>query len=230
MPAPGGGNHPAAQPGTIPNPTPNAATLLVLCDLACNWKLDGKALGRLAAGDSVTAPLSLGQHVVDATTLDGLDEVKKEIEIKTTGQMNVHLVLQSVQAARLKAEQQARELAAPTWADPATGLMWTKKDNGYDVNWQQAMDYCRNLQLAGHSGWRLPSIGELQDIYDANMNVGSWHVKGNLQLSGIHWSSSQGNASGEEWGFSFDIGKRHSDLIGFKAITGRALCVRRSGE
>jgi serine/threonine-protein kinase len=27
------------------------------------------------------------------------------------------------------------------WTDPATGLMWTKKDNGKDMNWQQATDY-----------------------------------------------------------------------------------------
>ena len=32
---------------------PVRATLLVMCDLACNWKLDGKARGRIAAGDSV---------------------------------------------------------------------------------------------------------------------------------------------------------------------------------
>jgi serine/threonine protein kinase len=113
-----------------------------------------------------------------------------------------------------------------TWTDPATGLMWTKKDNNSDVNWQQATDYCRNLDLAGHSDWRLPTIDELQGIYDPNANVGGYHVKGNLQLSNLwDWSSSQGNASGEAWNFRFDDGWRHPFHLGFSFIT-RALCVR----
>ena len=246
-------------PILLPKPKPIAkpaarATLLVLCDLACNWKLDGKALGRLDAGDSVTVPLSLGRHLVDATTLDGLDEVKKEIEIKTTGQMNVHLALQSVQAARLKAEQEvkdkaaqeardntareqqerervARELAEGVWIDPKTNLMWTKKDNGSNVTWQQSMDYCRNLQLAGYSDWHLPAIDELQGIYNANANFGGYHVKGNLILSGYQWSSSRGNASGEFWKLNFYnvTGDRISTPVDFH-YTHRALCVRHSGE
>jgi Protein of unknown function (DUF1566) len=252
------------KPKPVAKPAKPSATLLVMCDLTCNWKLDGKAFGRIAAGDSVTAPLSLGKHLVDATTLDGLDEVKKEIEIKTTGQMNVNFALQSVQAARLKTDQEARdkavreqqerdtaervakdkaareqqerewvahELSALTWIDPATGLRWTKTDNGSNVTWQQAMDYCRNLQLAGHSDWRLATIEELQGIYEPNANVGGWqHVKGNLQLSGwFQWSSSQGDASGEAWDFGFYGLGRYSRLLDDNS-GGRALCVRRSGE
>jgi hypothetical protein len=114
------------------------------------------------------------------------------------------------------------------WTDPTTGLMWTKKDNAREVNWQQATNYCRNLQLAGHSGWRLPTIDELQGIYDANANVGGYHVKGSLQLSNwFQWSSSRGKASGEVWGLYFTDGSRSSDPLGI-STNGRALCVRGS--
>jgi hypothetical protein len=107
--------------------------------------------------------------------------------------------------------------------------MWTKKDNGSDVNWQQATDYCRKLQLAGHSNWRLPTIDELQGIYDANVDVGGWHVKGKLQLSGWDWSSSQDEASEEAWVFFFTRGMRGSAPL--RVFSGeRALCVRPSGQ
>ncbi|MGO9318782.1 MAG: TonB family protein [Terracidiphilus sp.] len=119
--------------------------------------------------------------------------------------------------------------SALAWTDPATGLMWAKKDNGSNVNWQQATEYCRNLQLAGHSDWRLPAIGELQGIYDPKADVASWHVKGNLQLTGWQWSSSPGNASGEAFYLFFSDGERGSDPFR-KNYDKRALCVRGSGS
>jgi TonB family protein len=111
--------------------------------------------------------------------------------------------------------------------------MWTKKDNGSDVNWQQATDYCRNLQLAGHSDWRLATINELQGIYDPNANVNGWHVRGDLQLSGWHWSdpqrtAPQGDLSGTALGFYFSNGTRGPFSLSY-GFNGRALCVRRSG-
>src|ERR1700679_4025951 len=110
------------------------------------------------------------------------------------------------------------------------GLMWTPKDNDADVDWNQASAYCANLRLGGNSDWRLPTIDELQGIYDPSI-PGDWHVKGNLQLSrtfSSYWSSSPGSASGEAWYFAFYGGSRLSDKLnvgGFK----RAFCVRRSG-
>jgi len=89
------------------------------------------------------------------------------------------------------------------WIDPSTGLMWAGKDNGKDVNWRQAAKYCRNLRLAGYSDWRLPTIDELEGIYDESVRspglIGQgkkaknvpWHVKGNIFLTGRQWSTSQ---------------------------------------
>jgi tRNA A-37 threonylcarbamoyl transferase component Bud32 len=131
-------------------------------------------------------------------------------------------------------EQAAREPQPPdststVWTDPATWLLWAKKDNGSDVTWQQATEYCRKLQLAGHSDWRLPTIEELQGIYDPHANAGDFHVKGNLQLTGWHWSSSPGNASGKASYFFFTDGELGSDRFN-KSYGKRALCVRHSGE
>jgi tetratricopeptide (TPR) repeat protein len=119
---------------------------------------------------------------------------------------------------------------AVTWTDPATGLMWTKKDNGTDMNWQQATDYCRNLQLAGHGDWRLPTIEELQGIYDNKVKVGRYHLKGNLQMSGSgEWSSTLDNDFGKALRLdSVGMGRGPGRLGG--SYGGHALCVRRPGE
>jgi serine/threonine protein kinase len=134
------------------------------------------------------------------------------------------------QAAREPQPQDntAQEDTSAVWIDPATRLMWSKKDNGNDVNWQKATDYCRNLRLAGYSDWRLPTISELQGIYDSSANVNGLHVKGNLQLTGWHWSSSPGNTSGEAWYLFFSDGERGSDKLTY-SYGKRALCVRSSG-
>ncbi len=51
-----------------------------------------------------------------------------------------------------------------TVSDLATGLMWQKADDGTTGDWEEALAYAENLELAGHSDWRLPNAKELQSI------------------------------------------------------------------
>ncbi|MCK4745675.1 MAG: DUF1566 domain-containing protein [Bacteroidales bacterium] len=53
-----------------------------------------------------------------------------------------------------------------TVSDLATGLMWQQSDDGISRNWKDALSYAENLELAGHSDWRLPDAKELQSIVD----------------------------------------------------------------
>jgi hypothetical protein len=128
------------------------------------------------------------------------------------------------------------------WTDPATGFMWTSKDNGFALRWQSAADYCRNLQLAGYSDWWLPSIEELRKIYNPNAGVAcgsngtlSCQIKGRIQLtSGVVWSSSRGERPQFMRGFVFrnsgELTKRVVELDKRGAGFDRALCVRSSGQ
>lgn len=131
------------------------------------------------------------------------------------------------------------------WVDPSTGLMWAGKDNGQDITWKKAVKYCRDLRLAGNADWRLATLGELEDIYDKNANAPgragppaksrpfTWHVKGNLFLTGHQWSSTQleddrGHPSGYAPDFNFNEGRVfNGDEITFDTNK-RALCVRDS--
>jgi hypothetical protein len=87
------------------------------------------------------------------------------------------------------------------WTDPDTGLMWAGRDSGKDMSWKAAVKYCRDLRLAGYSGWRLADMFELQGIYDRTAEAPglagrhseeptTWHVKGNLFLTAYEWSDS----------------------------------------
>ena len=97
---------------TKPLARPASATLLVMCDLACNWKLDGEVKGSIDAGGSAKVKAELGQHLVVAATTDGVDQVQQFSEIKATGQTIVTIELKPVRNARLEAQLVAKEEAA----------------------------------------------------------------------------------------------------------------------
>ena len=127
------------------------------------------------------------------------------------------------------------------WVDLSTGLVWAAKDNGKDVTWGNSMKYCRDLSLAGYSDWKLPSIDELESIYDESgftaphakdsLPVLAGRAKGALLLTGAReWSSTpvlddRGHRSGYAWQYDFPHGGRWKDPLGYKGSL-RALCVR----
>lgn len=180
----------------------------------------------LKADDAKVVPVSLGKHLVQATSADGQDEWRNVINISQAGQEMVEIKLT---AAHQKRAAEADLQQNPTWTDPATGLMWARQDNGSDVTWNQASNYCRNLRLAGYSNWRLPAIDELAGIYDQTQNWEGWHIKGGiLPTGGRSWSNTL-HASGQAWSFSFRVGNRGPDFLDRFSLV-RALCVRHPGE
>jgi len=226
-------------PILLPKPKPVAkpasATLLVICDLTCNWKLDGETKGHIEAGGSAKAKVELGQHMVIAVTEDGVDQVKQLVKAEEKGQTVISIELRPVRETRLTAEQAAKEKAAQearekaalekearhkaaqvkaeqeardkaarekatkrqadaavAWIDPVTGLMWTRSDNGKKVDWHNAKGYCSSLRLADYQDWRVPTIDELEGIYDPGV-AAKPHIKGGLQLTySLQWSDTQG--------------------------------------
>jgi len=56
-----------------------------------------------------------------------------------------------------------------TITDNATNLMWTQNDNAEGLNWEDALTWVSEKNIAnylGYSNWRLPNVKELQSIVD----------------------------------------------------------------
>lgn len=216
------------------------STLTGKTNFDCLWNLDGKPQGELKAGVPKTVHVSSGNHKIEAATADGLASdngiVDAQHAQETFGivlKINHDLKIAEKQAIVAHDAAEADIKQHPTWTDPSTGFIWARRDNGADVDWQQAYSYCQNLRLAGLSRWRLPEILELLAISDDKQNIMGWndwsdtvfHVKGALLLSGWTWSNTAGQFPGEAGAYSFYHNKVNShSKTGGKS--GRALCVR----
>ena len=101
--------------------------------------------------------------------------------------------------------------------DTNTKLMW--QDKTVRKNWQGAMDYCENLNLAGYTDWKLPDKNTLEVLYK-NQQAGLRNI------SGVYWSSSSvdSDSSGARH-VDFDYGR---DYWSGKSLSYLVRCVRDS--
>jgi len=95
-----------------------------------------------------------------------------------------------------------------TATDNLTGLTW--KRTGFQLlfmTWNDAVDYCNDLTLGGHSDWRLPNVNELHsliDLRESDPALPAGHPFSYVQNS-PHWSSTTHDGdSAKAW--TVDIG------------------------
>lgn len=132
---------------------------------------------------------------------------------------------------RLRDEEYARDI----WIDPKTGLMWASKDNGSDIDWQNAKRYCENYRVGGFTDWRMPTMDELSSLYDESSKgyeqrccyrCGSIKTFTQIQLSCIWVWSSETNGSAAA-NFDFNAGRRNWYTQSTKPVK-RVLPVRKA--
>jgi hypothetical protein len=119
-----------------------------------------------------------------------------------------------------------------TVLDTKTNLMWAANDNGSNISWANAKSYCENYRGGGYTDWRMPTLDELEELYDASKS----RPAACYTRNGIHvateliditcfcpWTS---ETSGSEASyFSFSYGKRNWNNQSGDSIS-RALPVR----
>jgi Protein of unknown function (DUF1566) len=200
----------------------SGATLLATTDLDCAWILDGTPQGTLKADGSAVVPVSLGNHLIQATSADGQFAWRTVVTVTQPQQEMVEIKLKD---SHLQPAVEMVQTEQPTWTDPATGLMWAGKDNGKNVTWPEAGDYCKSLTLGGYSNWRLATVDELATIYDATQAVNGWRIKGGIHVSGWVWSGDARNSLGAGRLVDFRDSKKGAVQVVYSK---RALCVRRA--
>jgi len=182
------------------------------------------------------------QDAKDKAFLEARDKASQEAQAKAEQEAHDKAVREEWEREQREHGQVAQpDTTGGVWSDPATGLMWTRKDNGYALRWQPAAEYCLNLQLGGYSDWRLPTIDELKNIYNpaARAACGAngysvCQIKGKIQLtSGVVWSSSAGRPQFMSGFYFRGVGEPRRHVLELEkrgANYDRALCVRRSGQ
>jgi hypothetical protein len=142
------------------------------------------------------------------------------------------------ESERQSGERSTRdELSRLIWSDPATGLMWSRRDNGFQLlKWSEAPAYCQLLRLGGFADWRWPTLDELESINDPwNLRSGQGAVKGGIQTSGdfvLGYTAASLRRDGVQeikvWSFHFGDGEHFSGMGG--RSRNRVLCVRHAAN
>lgn len=237
--------------GPEPSSPPRISIIMVISgDVAgkdADVYLDGEYRGRLQASGS-RAQLRIsntppGVHQLKVTK-PGHEDFSTSVTVTPQQTTEVNFELVPAQPPPIKSQDRkqpedsasarppkraspvARELMSPVpdsiITDKRTGLMWTRKDNGYDINWDDADRYCEGLKLGGYTDWRLPTMVELLDLYDPNAE-GERKIRAPFELTG--W---------EVWthfkGVFLRYGLLLHDPLLVDSSVFRALCMRPSGE
>jgi flagellar biosynthesis GTPase FlhF len=113
----------------------------------------------------------LKSHNID-TWVKKLDEVKYQIIKAKENEIRRQREAKEAEERRKQELQRQRNEEAKRQAEferqrreeivTFNGLMWEKETR--KMNWNDAMEYAKNLRLGGYSDWRLPTVDELKEV------------------------------------------------------------------
>ena len=75
-----------------------------------------------------------------------------------------------------------------TVTDTRRKIMWQKGDNGKEVTFVEAQEYCKALRLGGHADWRLPKPDERENAVVVELMM-SRHSRDAHAHFDLYWSS-----------------------------------------
>jgi hypothetical protein len=92
-----------------------------------------------------------------------------------------------------------------TVTDTKTRLMWAAKDNGSPIHWEDAFSYCQNYGGGGHTDWRMPTLAELESLYNfEEKNKRGYHITQLIETSAASlWASETRGFKAARFNFTY---------------------------
>ena len=119
--------------------------------------------------NSIEAPMLLGQSALQKLGRYSIDYNKMVIKLNSKGSDTGRYKDASRPKPReIKRDGRFIAYSDGTVLDTRNNLMWAAKDNGFNVNWYGANNYWENYSGGGYTDWRLPTIKELETLFDIN--------------------------------------------------------------
>lgn len=111
--------------------------------------------------------------------------------------------------------------------DSQSNLLWASRDNGSNINWSDAEEYCKTYDGSGYKGWRLPTKDELLTLYDRSIfGNNGYRLTKLITLSGSYpWTSDVQGSEALVVGFDKDRQMLFPESVNHKSRN-RALPVR----
>lgn len=157
------------------------------------------------------------------------------LDVYTRAPVRLHAPLHDAARSQPKAEplvgERMEDGTIYAGISPATGqaLYTTGADAPLTMEWQKAMraywlapDYAGGLNAHGHDDWRLPSISELNMLFNNRATIGGF-------TDGWYWSSTNYNSPDRGFNTDFRWSQRFSDGAlhqSHKENAQRVRCVR----
>ena len=101
--------------------------------------------------------------------------------------------------------------------------MWTRRDNGLPFTWLRASEYADELSLSGYTDWRLPTLDELESLYEPDSSS-QIKIRPPVVLNHRFAWSSEKDSGASAASFDFRFGTTKSYYIDDSHP--RILCVR----
>lgn len=201
--------------GAQAQPPQGQAQLDLTADAACKLQVNGKPAGALSPGLKRTLAMPPGKLEIHCAATD-----------KAFAPALEQLALQAgeIRSLRLRLRWVA---AADGVMDKASHLLWTRQDNGTDVDWAGAQAWCQSLG----QGWRLPSRAELEGITTGAAGEttpcrgSACRAPALFALSSYWMWSGERNADGTATYHYLHTGHTQTSPADYK-LNARALCVR----
>lgn len=95
----------------------------------------------------------------------------------------LYLVLTCLACNAGAADERFKTLADGTVQDLRTSLIWASGDNGSNISWSGAVEYCKNFTAGGHNDWRIPTSSELESLYGNTKKVQGQDYSGFIDVA-----------------------------------------------